>query len=361
MAEMGDANLFSLKWNNFSKIVSTQYELLRDAKSLTDVTFICDGSPKRIEAHKLVLYACSPYFKGLIEEDLNTKHLVLFFSDVKYDIMKALLEYMYLGEVNIRNEDLKEFIRVAEKLKVRGLDSSTDEEDSMEQLAKSAEQKNSMEMAEKKRQMANLEGNPMKRVCSEDAAIMTDHEMTSSNVVSMDGETTTDKICTLLASKTITGHEIQSIEVDYSHQNQGLQMANEFKTEDAWMDDQMQSPMPQSQHNQQNDDKSPKSGKISAHNKRLSQCMTPTACQLCSRVYSNVSNLRQHMRLIHNPAPVICPVCKKHFSSNLYLKRHYSSIHGGGTGNSSGDEGLSKPDNAPTSHSDWHIYDTTKQ
>lgn len=217
------SNLFYLKWNNFSKIVSTQYELLRDAKSLTDVTFICDG--KRIEAHKLVLYACSPYFKGLIEEDLNSKHLVFFFNDVKYEIMKALLEYMYMGEVHIRNEDLKEFIRVAEKLKVRGLDSGCDS--NMDQLTKVVENKtmgnSSLDghIGEKKR-AAPLEGNAIKRVCGPEETgnlIMTNEELHSgstvanSNVVSMDGETTTDKICTLLASKSITGHEIQSIEV----------------------------------------------------------------------------------------------------------------------------------------------------
>lgn len=47
-----------------------------------------------------------------------------------------------------------------------------------------------------------------------------------------------------------------------------------------------------------------------------------------ARVYSNVSNLRQHMRLIHNPTSVCCPLCQKSFTSDLYLKRHYLSMHG---------------------------------
>jgi Zinc-finger of C2H2 type/Zinc finger, C2H2 type len=56
-------------------------------------------------------------------------------------------------------------------------------------------------------------------------------------------------------------------------------------------------------------------------------CLTPRSCPVCARVYSNVSNLRQHMRLIHNPTAVVCPICQKHFNSDLYLKRHYASIH----------------------------------
>lgn len=62
-------------------------------------------------------------------------------------------------------------------------------------------------------------------------------------------------------------------------------------------------------------------------NSYKANCLTPRSCPVCARVYSNVSNLRQHMRLIHNPQAVVCPICQKHFNSDLYLKRHYSSIH----------------------------------
>lgn len=59
------------------------------------------------------------------------------------------------------------------------------------------------------------------------------------------------------------------------------------------------------------------------------KALEPCSCPLCARVYSNVSNLRQHMRLIHNPTSVLCPICQKSFTSDLYLKRHYLSMHGG--------------------------------
>lgn len=61
------------------------------------------------------------------------------------------------------------------------------------------------------------------------------------------------------------------------------------------------------------------------------KALEPCSCPLCARVYSNVSNLRQHMRLIHNPTSVCCPLCQKSFTSDLYLKRHYLSMHGSST------------------------------
>jgi hypothetical protein len=83
---------------------------------------------------------------------------------------------------------------------------------------------------------------------------------------------------------------------------------------------------------QSNSESTPKrnSNKNSAAYK--ANCLTPRPCPMCSRVYSNVSNLRQHMRLIHNPQAVVCPICQKHFNSDLYLKRHYASIHQTGQG-----------------------------
>lgn len=95
---------------------------MRDEEDLVDITFACEG--KKIGAHKLVLYSCSPYFKDLLKDN-KSQHPIFFFHDVKYDVLKAILEYMYLGEVHISNENLKDFIRVAETLQIRGLSKDT--------------------------------------------------------------------------------------------------------------------------------------------------------------------------------------------------------------------------------------------
>lgn len=55
--------------------------------------------------------------------------------------------------------------------------------------------------------------------------------------------------------------------------------------------------------------------------------LDPRPCPVCNRIYSNLSNLRQHMRLIHNPQSVTCPLCNKPFKTKLYLKRHLVSFH----------------------------------
>lgn len=95
---------------------------MRDEEDLFDITFACEG--RKLNAHKLVLYSCSPYFKDLLKDN-HSQHPIFFFHDISYDILKAILEYMYLGEVHITNDNLKDFIRVAEALQIRGLSKDT--------------------------------------------------------------------------------------------------------------------------------------------------------------------------------------------------------------------------------------------
>lgn len=64
---------FFLKWNDFQSNMVSSFRHLRDEKSFTDVTLACEG--QTCKAHKMVLSACSPYFKSLLEVSNCFKHL----------------------------------------------------------------------------------------------------------------------------------------------------------------------------------------------------------------------------------------------------------------------------------------------
>lgn len=318
--------LFYLKCNNFSRLISSQYELLRDSKTFTDISFVCGDNTSRLDAHKLVLCASSPYFRSLIES-LGTQHLVLFFGDVKYDIMKSILTYMYMGEAKIESDKIKDFIKVAEKFCIRGLVRENSEE--KDQEATNAQQ----QQAEKR---PRIEGEKAGQ----------EKETTVSEV----GQA----ICSALAEKLTGGNaggNIGNIQVEYTEVHEDNSLMPSLKTETPhWMEGLENSmdphggpksiappptPGTSSHHHHHNPDDD-RHGNLAS--KRISNCMTPTACNICGRIYSNASNLKQHMRLIHNPAPVICPICKKHYSSNLYLKRHFNAVHGPGGSHQKHDE-----------------------
>ena len=49
---------------------------------------------------------------------------VIFFADIEVEDLEAVINYIYTGEVSVREENLARFIRMCQKLKVKGLSSS---------------------------------------------------------------------------------------------------------------------------------------------------------------------------------------------------------------------------------------------
>jgi len=119
--------LLSLKWNNHKSTFIHVLGVLRDRQLYTDATLACDG--KFYEAHKIVLSTCSDYFSAMLDriEKTNCKNPVIVLKDIRSEDLEALLDYMYLGEVNVRQSDLATLIKAAECLRVKGLAVPDDE------------------------------------------------------------------------------------------------------------------------------------------------------------------------------------------------------------------------------------------
>lgn len=82
------------------------------------MTLACDG--KFYPVHKLVLSTCSEYFEQMFERT-NCKHPIIVLKDIKKDDLEALLNYMYVGEVNVLQNNLSGLIKAAEGLRIKGL------------------------------------------------------------------------------------------------------------------------------------------------------------------------------------------------------------------------------------------------
>ena len=67
-----------------------------------------------------MLSTCSEYFEEMFERT-QCKHPIIVLKDIKHDDLEALLNYMYIGEVNVVQEKLANLIKAAECLKIKGL------------------------------------------------------------------------------------------------------------------------------------------------------------------------------------------------------------------------------------------------
>nr|CAH7720347.1 unnamed protein product [Callosobruchus chinensis] len=115
---MEDDQQFCLRWNNHQSTLVAVFDTLLESGTLVDCTLAAEG--KFLNAHKVVLSACSPYFEALLSKHFD-KHPILILKDVKFQELKAMMDYMYRGEVNISQDQLGALLKAAESLQIKGL------------------------------------------------------------------------------------------------------------------------------------------------------------------------------------------------------------------------------------------------
>ena len=113
------AERFCLKWNDFQTTVSQSFLSLRKEEDFFDVTLVSDDEVQ-IPAHKVVLSACSTFFKSILKTNKHSQPLI-YLSGVNSMNLGFVLDYMYQGELNIYQDNLDAFLETAQKLKIAGL------------------------------------------------------------------------------------------------------------------------------------------------------------------------------------------------------------------------------------------------
>ncbi|XP_031332677.1 broad-complex core protein isoforms 1/2/3/4/5-like isoform X2 [Photinus pyralis] len=322
-----DDQQFCLRWNNFQANITSQFETLRDDEDFTDVTIACEG--QQLQAHKIILSACSPLFKELFKSN-PCPHPIIFMRDVEAQHIVALMEFMYAGEVNVAQAQLSAFLKTAESLKIRGLtDTSNDLQSNKEE-----------NMVFLNPQPSNVKSRLTKTKISSCSSTVT-----SSQDINPSSPPPTKKACQMgknnvqLIRDQDASFEIEThINLDERNVAPKVELP-EYLSDDDGKEDGCSNfnsigditeltggmeiiPTHSSFNAGQNQTEG-----YSGIDSRKLHSLDPRPCQECGRVYSNLSNLRQHMKLIHNPTYVECYICKKSFKTDLYLKRHIMSSH----------------------------------
>jgi len=159
---MGSNEKFCLRWNDFESNISVAFRQIKEEKDLFDCTLSCGA--RQVQAHKLILSACSPFFRNIIRQNPH-QHPLLYLKGVEFNDLQSVLNFMYHGEVNIAQEELNSFLAVAEDLEVKGLTQNTSERSSKENCKeedKSAEIKRPKPQPRQERPPLNREEQPHK-------------------------------------------------------------------------------------------------------------------------------------------------------------------------------------------------------
>ena len=114
-----DGDKYCLRWNEYSSNLSSAFNELRNDEDFFDITLITEES--EIRCHKLILGACSPHFLQMIKRLNSQQNPAIYLRGVRHEDIKNILEFMYLGVVNVCQEDLDSFLSVAQDLCIKGL------------------------------------------------------------------------------------------------------------------------------------------------------------------------------------------------------------------------------------------------
>ena len=113
-----------LKWNDFYDLVQVSFGELRTDTDFADVTLACED--QSIKAHKVVLSACSPFFKKLLKTHSHPQPLI-YMKGMKSSSLTAIIDFLYLGEANVFQEELDNFLSLAEELQLKGFEGISEE------------------------------------------------------------------------------------------------------------------------------------------------------------------------------------------------------------------------------------------
>ncbi|VVC25940.1 Hypothetical protein CINCED_3A025264 [Cinara cedri] len=113
---MGNPTRFMVSWDDHSTHLVARLGYLLERQQLVDVTLMCNTHSLKV--HRSVLAACSPYF----ERELGN-HPMIVLKDMKFSVLKSLIEFMYCGETNVTEDNLHALVEAAKFFEVKGLSS----------------------------------------------------------------------------------------------------------------------------------------------------------------------------------------------------------------------------------------------
>ena len=116
---MGSSEKLCLQWNDFKENITSSFRNLREDNDFTDVTLVCDED-KQIKAHKVLLSSSSLLLRRILLNNPH-QHPLIYLKGIEDRILQSILQFMYLGQIEIAHEDLQQFIDTAKDLEVNGL------------------------------------------------------------------------------------------------------------------------------------------------------------------------------------------------------------------------------------------------
>ncbi|KAF2361148.1 BTB/POZ domain [Trinorchestia longiramus] len=114
-----DKKLYYISSQNHDFLLSSSLSKLAVEDGYQDVIVLCDGHS--LAAHKLVLAAASHFLKAIFQDMASDQPACVTVEGVKWPILCHIMQYIYIGQSYVQQEDVAEFIAAGQLLGICGL------------------------------------------------------------------------------------------------------------------------------------------------------------------------------------------------------------------------------------------------
>ncbi|XP_016915450.1 protein abrupt-like [Apis cerana] len=116
---MKEETVLSLKWHSFPSHLAVSLDTCYEKQQFVDLSLVCkDGTI--IKCHKMVLANSSSFFRRLLVAN-DHPHPMIILHDIEADDLKTIVNFMYCGEIQVVQSEVRRLLKLAEILEVTGL------------------------------------------------------------------------------------------------------------------------------------------------------------------------------------------------------------------------------------------------
>jgi len=126
---MGDTAPLLLQHCDSGNQYSAGFKGLRKDRELFDITLATDDDI--IDAHKVLLSACSPTFRKIVSKTPSNGHPFIYMKGVNSEHLKVIIDFVYDTEVRVPSSELQKILDLAQELEINGLAQVQDREGEM--------------------------------------------------------------------------------------------------------------------------------------------------------------------------------------------------------------------------------------
>ena len=125
----------SISWEDFTESIPKIHRGLITDKDFTDVTLAANDNTQ-FKAHRVILSSCSKFFQNILTSNPHPSPL-LYLNNVNQSELESLIEFIYLGRCEIKQNEVEKFVTLGHDFKINGLVQALtvmDEEDDLDAL-----------------------------------------------------------------------------------------------------------------------------------------------------------------------------------------------------------------------------------